>query len=85
MSESEEKFECVFGYGECPVRTLMAREQKEAHIVAHSLPVQLSNVPPELARFMQSMIASFSQVVQTFSGLRDVGVFCVACPKAKGK
>lgn len=80
----EKKFECVFGYGKCPVRVLIAQQQEEAQTVMKSVPIQVTkDVPPELAAFMQMMMASLTRMVQVSTSLGNVGPFCAACPKAR--
>jgi len=88
----EEKFECVFGYGDCPVRAMMANEQREMEAFMKTTPfkMEFKDVPPKVAAdlniFMQAMMAPLKQMSRAIGGLRDVGPFCVACPKAiRGK
>lgn len=81
---TSEEVACVFGFGECPVRVLMAREKEEAQVVMKGAPVQLpKGFPPELTEFLRAMLAGMGQMMQAFSGLRDLGSFCAACPIAK--
>jgi len=67
---SEEEFDCVFGYGKCPVRAHIRREQKELmqFVKAYSIP------PEELSPEMKEL---YSQAMMV------LGPFCQACPKLR--
>lgn len=60
------------------------RERGSSGSYEGGAPVQLpKEFPPELVQFMQAMLAGMGQMMQAFSGLRDLGPFCAACPIAK--
>jgi len=88
----EEKFECVFGYGDCPVRAMMAKEQREAEAIRKSVPLTPDfgkDVPPKAAAemkvFLTAMMTPIREMIQGLGSLRDVALFCAACPKARAK
>lgn len=88
MSE-EETFECVFGYGDCPIRALMIAERQKSMMMMKAIPLDLGkDVPEEMKQglniFMQGMLATISRMMQAVGDLGNLGPFCAACPKPRG-
>ena len=88
MSE-EKTFDCVFGYGDCPIQALIAKQRQQIMMVTKAIPLDLDlgkDMPKEaregLSVFMQAIIGAMSRMLQSVGDLATLGNFCAACPKA---
>jgi len=84
----EKTFECVFGYGDCLIQALIAKQRQQSMMMAKAIPLDLGKDMPKemregLSVFMQAIIGSMSRLMQTAGDLSILGNFCAACPKAK--
>ena len=86
---SEEKYECVFGYGECPILRLLTEEQQKTRMLLKATPMEIpalegmpDKVKAELNVFLQAMTAPMLSLTRVVGVVRDLGPFCAACPKA---
>lgn len=87
MMAEEKTFQCVFGYGDCPIQALIAKQRQQSMMVAKAIPLDLGKDLPKdvregLSVFMQAIIGSMSRLMQTAGDLSILGNFCTACPKA---
>ena len=87
----EKTFECVFGYGDCPIQALIAKQRQQIMMVTKAIPLNLDlgkDMPKEMQEglnvFMQGLVAAMSRMVQAAGDLANLGPFCAACPKPRG-
>ena len=83
----EETFECVFGYGDCPIRALMIAERQKSIMMMKAIPLDVGKDMPKEMReglnvFLRGLAATMSRMMQAASDLGVLGPFCAACPKA---
>ncbi|MFB0523079.1 MAG: hypothetical protein ACETV1_04875 [Candidatus Bathyarchaeia archaeon] len=82
-----EEFKCVFGYGSCPVREMIAQQRKEYEALSKASPTPTLTAPvgsPEAMRSMMGvMMPIFSSMMQVMGDLPLLAVFCIACVKRK--
>jgi len=80
---------CVFGWGDCPVRKLLAEETREADTMLKSVsPVPGIPRSTSEAEFMKIMMSSMQAAIQQFASIQTterVAQFCQACPKPRAK
>jgi len=79
MSE-EEKFECVFGLGECKVLKWLSEQMKTSALAFKAQ--QCSQIPAELeplAQYMEGLLRQMSGMMT----LSNLGYFCLACVELK--
>ncbi len=85
----EKTFDCVFGYGDCPIQALIAKQRQKILMVTKAVPIDVDlgkDMPKEaregLSVFMQAIIGAMSRMLQSVGDLSTLGNFCAACPKA---